>query len=725
MALVASEEHEYFKAVGKRAIADLWKYHNHPENFQSSKFSEGEIKVYTMKSDNPDCPEDIAKASISLEGTTLNHALALVLPWMPYRTQWDDLLARVKVLDEISPTMKIVHHVTKKKTPLSARDSVDVVSIDARKSTSTVILAARSVEKADVPELKDHVRTFQHLGGFVIQDCGEGKIDFELYFHGDLKVEHNWKNVWRYSKGVLLKNLAPALLNKNVSTAHCNSEEDPRTALLTQSLADVQMPVGNDSEDLVQPLNEDLTDGNDWEKRSLPPRLGIGSRIRLFLLMSILTSIANFPSAFTHTSINTAVHEVNEYLNRSYAQREIILENHHISIIRSTINCVWYLGQVGGALASPFICDKYGRKVAFILSSSFVTLGALLQFLAVFSSFPEIFFIGRVLAAVSSPLMDAALIVYLQECAPDRVRGSMSSLFSTGYAVTCLLGMALGQDALLGKSMKLLLFVPLITGFLSTLYLLTIPDTPKYLAIKKNNEKAAKRSIAYFLGNSVDHRIEKELLEEEITDNDLKKGNISALWSCGALGRSLLLSLAALVFTLPFFPILQSSTYIFSSIGIEKEISQTSSTVLMILFTIACFISTSIIDRFPRRSFLLTCGAISMFLLLFFPISDLFFTSRYPIIFFAGIYIFIYGVGVGGVAWTVGPELVPINYRSALFCVCYALHSSLVVCTNFIVIPLFDWLGLMAIPLLYIPILGVAWILLFFKLPETNVYHGK
>ncbi|CAJ0937175.1 unnamed protein product, partial [Mesorhabditis belari] len=631
MALVASEEHEYFKAVGKRAIADLWKYHNHPENFQSSKFSEGDIKVYTMKSDNPDCPEDIAKASISLEGTTLNHALALVLPWMPYRTQWDDLLARVK----------------------------------------------------------DHVRTFQHLGGFVIQDCGEGKIDFELYFHGDLKiivsnccnfygiqqinenlhttvvaqsvkmsttgtVEHNWKNVWRYSKGVLLKNLAPALLNKNVSTAHCNSEEDPRTALLTQSLADVQMPVGNDSEDLVQPLNEDLTDGNDWEKRSLPPRLGIGSRIRLFLLMSILTSIANFPSAFTHTSINTAVHEVNEYLNRSYAQREIILENHHISIIRSTINCVWYLGQVGGALASPFICDKYGRKVAFILSSSFVTLGALLQFLAVFSSFPE-----------------------------DRVRGSMSSLFSTGYAVTCLLGMALGQDALLGKSMKLLLFVPLITGFLSTLYLLTIPDTPKYLAIKKNNEKAAKRSIAYFLGNSVDHRIEKELLEEEITDNDLKKGNISALWSCGALGRSLLLSLAALVFTLPFFPILQSSTYIFSSIGIEKEISQTSSTVLMILFTIACFISTSIIDRFPRRSFLLTCGAISMFLLLFFPISDLFFTSPYPIIFFAGIYIFIYGVGVGGVAWTVGPELVPINYRSALFCVCYALHSSLVVCTKF------------------------------------------
>ncbi|CAJ0937603.1 unnamed protein product, partial [Mesorhabditis belari] len=248
MACVMTEERANFEAVGKRAIADLWKYHNHPENFQSSKFSEGDIKVYTMKSDNPDCPEDIAKASISLEGTTLNHALALVLPWMPYRPQWDDLLARAKVLGEISPAMKIVHHVTKKKTPLSARDSVDVVSVDARNNGSTIILAARSVKMADMPELKGHVRTFQHLGGFVIQDCGEGKIGFELSgvngralsveaqgSEGLLQLPHSAKSTIVYNRCNFYETQQPPPNQIDCTTTRCTSDENLHTTVATQS----------------------------------------------------------------------------------------------------------------------------------------------------------------------------------------------------------------------------------------------------------------------------------------------------------------------------------------------------------------------------------------------------------------------------------------------------------------------------------------------------------
>ncbi|CAJ0579503.1 unnamed protein product, partial [Mesorhabditis spiculigera] len=472
--------------------------------------------------------------------------------------------------------------------------------------------------------------------------------------------------------------------------------------------------------DLEQPLACD-PDADMVRNESEQSLLGTGSRLRLFFLMCVLTSIANFPSAFTHTSVNNAVHEFNDYLNESFTGRELPLENHHISLIRSTINCVWYVGQVGGALASPIICDRYGRKAAFVLSSFFVTIGAALQFVASYFPVPELFFFGRILAAVSSPLMDAALIIYLQECAPAAVRGSMSSLFSTGYAVTCLLGMALGQDELLGRDLHLLLLVPLLTGAASTLYLLTIPDTPKYLAIKKKNNLAAHRSISYFLGSSIDPVIEKEILKEEASESSQEEdGSILLLCSCPRMRNSLYLSLAALVFTLPFFPILQSSTYIYTRIGIDKTTAQSASTALMVIFTGACFVSTSIIDRFPRRKLLLTAGATSLLLLFLFPTFEL--ISDMPTISIAvsALYIFIYGVGVGPVAWTIGPELVPLNYRSALFCVCYALHSLLVVCTNFVIIPLFDLVGTAAFPLLYSLPVGVSWCLLYMRLPETN-----
>ncbi|KAK6012553.1 hypothetical protein OSTOST_22277, partial [Ostertagia ostertagi] len=136
--------------------------------------------------------------------------------------------------------------------------------------------------------------------------------------------------------------------------------------------------------------------------------------LRLFFFGWVLTTITNFPSAFTHTSINSAVLKMNEYLNESYTDRYRPLEQHEVSLIKSGINSVWYAGQVAGALMSPYILIA-----------------------------------GRIVTAVFSPLSDAALILYLQEISPSSLRGTMSSLFSTGYAVMCLFGVLLGHEDVL------------------------------------------------------------------------------------------------------------------------------------------------------------------------------------------------------------------------------------------------------------------------------------
>ncbi|CAJ0602508.1 unnamed protein product [Cylicocyclus nassatus] len=445
--------------------------------------------------------------------------------------------------------------------------------------------------------------------------------------------------------------------------------------------------------------------------------------MRLFAFGWILTTITNFPAAFTHTSVNSAVLKMNEYLNESFTDRYRPLDHYEVSLIKSGINSIWYVGQVFGALMSPYVCDNWGRKPAYIISVVMMTAACGMQMIASLTPFPEILIVGRLITAVFSPLSDAALILYLQEISPCSLRGTMSSLFSTGYSVMCLFGMLLGHEDVLGHSLTVLLFVPVIPGVISTVVLLLMPETPKFLMISQHNAKAALASLRFYQGDREDLQNALDKLQIEGKRADVEdgetNGSIKAIITTPHLRKAFTISVAVLVLTLPFYPILQNSTFFFTHLNVQSNLAQLSSSLLMVLLTFACVTSTCVVDRFPRRFMLLTAGTICMFALSAFVMAAEF-GSKYAAMTGVFVFVFSYGVGVGPVAWFISGEMVPLQYRSGMFCLCYAVHSLLVVLTNFATVPLLGAIGAVCfVPIFIIPC-SLALTYVYFSLPETN-----
>uniref|UniRef100_A0A0K0CY23 MFS domain-containing protein n=1 Tax=Angiostrongylus cantonensis TaxID=6313 RepID=A0A0K0CY23_ANGCA len=322
--------------------------------------------------------------------------------------------------------------------------------------------------------------------------------------------------------------------------------------------------------------------------------------------------------------------------------------------------------------------DDYLSILAAHMISAIVTAAACgMQMVASLTPFPETLIVGRFITTVFSPLSDAALILYFQEILPSSLRSTMSSQFSTGYAVMCLLGMLLGHEDILGNSLPVLLFVLVIPGVIPTLIIVLLPETPKFLTISRHDSDCALASLAFYQG-------EHGALQAQLANCSLKaKRSFHCIITTSHLRRAFALSIAALVGTLPFFPILQNSTHFFTFLNM----AQLSSSFLMVLLTFSCITSTFIVDKLPRMTMLLTVEtSCLMFFSSFVLGAELGFKYMAVIGIFA--FAFLYGVGVGPVAWSTPPELLPLQYRSAMFCLCYGFHSLLVVLTNFATVSL-------------------------------------
>uniref|UniRef100_A0A914YQF6 Major facilitator superfamily (MFS) profile domain-containing protein n=1 Tax=Panagrolaimus superbus TaxID=310955 RepID=A0A914YQF6_9BILA len=395
------------------------------------------------------------------------------------------------------------------------------------------------------------------------------------------------------------------------------------------------------------------------------------------------------------------------------------MDDSKISLIRGIYNSIYYAGQILGAVLGPHFPDKYGRKIAYIGTTIFMTTSCAIQMAATLTNYPEILIFGRFIGALFAPMNDAVMLLYCQETTTPKMRGVLSSLFTTGYSVMALIGMILGMKNILGNHLTILLAVPIPLGIIGCIYLFFLQETPKFLMITKRDRNAALKSLTFYQGEKSEN--------EEILDNYLSEANEQSdtpslldLVKIPHLRKSVIIGNASLMLVLPFFSILLSSTYFMEKVGIDDQNAQFASTLCAVVLIIACFVATYLLKTFGRRTLLLIFGIFGILFLSVFAAAGKFISLKY--ISMAGLfgYIICFGLSLGPISFSIASELVPLQYRSSIICIVFSLNSIFVVVTNVAVEPLFEAIGSIAfIPLFIAPCI-ISLIYLYFSLPETK-----
>ncbi|GMR61879.1 hypothetical protein PMAYCL1PPCAC_32074, partial [Pristionchus mayeri] len=400
------------------------------------------------------------------------------------------------------------------------------------------------------------------------------------------------------------------------------------------------------------------------------------------------------PFGFAVTFLNTPVEEFKVYLNASYNYNLTVDE---YKLLWNVIQNIWLIGFLLGMFLSPIISDRLGRKVGLISGNICNLLMAILQWAAIYFYLPSLLLVGRFISSIVSAIAFQSIVLYLQEFPPSSKRGISSYTSDIALSFFCFIGMTLGTNEILGDHLSILMGVQIVLCAISVLLTARLPESPKFLLLKKNDEAAALASTHFFHGEksrSVD-KFMRELKEEIKGDASSAHSlrDIVTIFAEPALRKTMFLGLAAVEMTVPLWTLLFNSTDLLLDLNASKFVSQWTSSAMVICYFIGTLLGAFLIDRIGRRSLLIPCSAISMFCIgavtCAFYLKPIFHQSEYIAVAALLMNGLVFGLGIGSIGWFIAPELSPQRYRSLIQSIVAIINTVQSAIFTFSVMPLY------------------------------------
>lgn len=318
-------------------------------------------------------------------------------------------------------------------------------------------------------------------------------------------------------------------------------------------------------------------------------------------------------------------------------------------------------GTVIGALLGGIPCDRYGRKKTLFWIGILYLVSALGSGLATDPySFSFFRFIGGLGVGASS----VAAPIYISEITTAANRGKLGILYQFNIVFGILIAyfsnfLLKGFDG--ANDWRWMLGVEAIPAFIYCIMVLRVPDTPRWLILKKKDETAGLALLEQNLSK------EEALVSfNEIKSDQLKPNQSEHIFS-GKFKWPLILA-----FLLAFFNqlsginfILYYAPEILEMAGLASKESLMNSVLIGVVNLVFTFVGMRLIDPFGRKQLMLV-GSIGYIVSLSL-VAWAFYSGAGSLILMMSILLFIasHAVGQGAVIWIFISEIFPNNVRAS------------------------------------------------------------
>ncbi len=315
-------------------------------------------------------------------------------------------------------------------------------------------------------------------------------------------------------------------------------------------------------------------------------------------------------------------------------------------------------GTVFGALLGGIPCDKFGRKTTLFWIGILYFVSALGSGLA---PDPYTFSVFRFIGGLGVGASSVAAPIYISEIAPAKDRGRLVATYQFNIVFGILI--AFFSNYLIGKfiddnAWRWMLAVEAIPAAIYSLMILGVPNSPRWLLLKRNEEAKAKQLLQQLdpLGD-VNERI------QSIKDS-VQKTRES--FFSGKLKKPILLA-----FLLAFFNqasginfVLYYAPRIFEAAGIDQSNTLIASIPIGAVNLIFTLLGMYLIDKMGRRQ-LMTIGSVGYILTLV-GVAWSFYTEAEGglVVFFVSAFVGAHATGQGAVIWVFISEIFPNAARA-------------------------------------------------------------
>jgi len=318
-------------------------------------------------------------------------------------------------------------------------------------------------------------------------------------------------------------------------------------------------------------------------------------------------------------------------------------------------------GTVFGAALGGWPSDAIGRKRTLFWIGIMYFVSALGSALATdVNTFMVFRFIGGLGVGASS----VAAPLYISEISPAKSRGQLVAIFQFNIVLGILIAYV-SNYALQGiggeESWRWMLGVVAIPSVAFIVFVLFVPESPRWLIVKRNEEVEARKVLAIINPGLVDESVAaiRASVHQEVGKRVERFFSKKYAWPI----------LLAFLFAL-FNQVSGINAVIYYAPRIFKLAGQEASTALLssagigLINLVFTLIGVTLIDRFGRK-FLMYIGSIGYIISLSL-IANAFFSENYAgITYFLFAFIAAHAIGQGAVIWVFISEIFPNQVRAA------------------------------------------------------------